>query len=159
MVAAACIALSGGFRLAAMDSEEIRQLIKTAAATGCDAFAGEPGARERYVDFYDDAVKLQGYPPGIEGKEGARAFYYGFFDAFDDGRVEVEEILVEGDTAAIRFRLTGTHAGELLGVPASGNPVDVTGQSFIRVRDGKFVERIQQMDGVALLQGAIPAPA
>ena len=64
---------------------------------------------------------------------------------------------MEGDTAAVRFRLTGTHGGELMGVPPSGNDVDVPGQSFIRVSDGKIVERIQAIDMLTLLQqiGAI----
>ena len=143
-----------------MNPEEIRQLIETAAATGSEAFEN-PDARERYVDFYDDSVTLEGYPPGIDGKEGARAFYTAIFEALDDGRIDLQEVLVEGDTAAVRFRLTGKHGGELMGVPASGNSVDVAGQSFIRVRDGKIVERIQAFDTFTLLQqiGAIPAPA
>jgi predicted ester cyclase len=143
-----------------MSSDEIRTVIEDAVAAANQAF-DDPDARERYVDFYDDSVALHGYPPGLEGKEGARAFYTGLFVAIDGGHIELEEMLVEGDTAAVRFRLTGTHAGELMGVPPSGNAVDVTGQSFIRVRDGKFVERFQAFDTFTLLQqiGAIPAPA
>jgi predicted ester cyclase len=143
-----------------MDTDEIRQLIEEAAATASEGFQ-EPAARERYVDFYDDSVVLHGYPPGIEGKDGATAFYNGLFEAVDGGHIDLQEVLVEGDTAAVRFRLTGKHAGELLGVPASGNDIDVTGQSFIRVRDGRIVERFQALDALSLMQqiGAIPAPA
>jgi len=143
-----------------MNAEEIRHLIETAAATGSEAF-DDPEARERYVDFYDDSVVLEGYPPGVEGKEGARAFYTGMFEGIEGGHIDLQEVLVDGDTAAVRFRLTGKHGGELMGVPPSGNDVDVTGQSFIRVRDGKIVERIQEIDTFALLQqiGAIPTPA
>ena len=143
-----------------MDPDEIRQFIETAAATASEGFEN-PDARERSIDFYDDSVVLEGYPPGTEGKEGARAFYTALFEAIDGGQIDLQEVLVEGDTAAIRFRLTGKHGGELMGVPASGNDVDVAGQSFIRVRDGKIVERIQAFDTFTLLQqiGAIPAPA
>ena len=143
-----------------MNAEEIRQLIETAAATASEAF-DNPEARERYVDFYDDSVALEGYPPGVEGKEGARAFYTGMFEGIEGGHIDLQEVLVEGSTAAVRFRLTGKHGGELMGVPASGNEVDVAGQSFIRVRDGKIVERIQAFDTFTLLQqiGAIPVPA
>ena len=143
-----------------MNAEEIRHTIETAAATASEAF-DKPEARERYVDFYDDSVVLEGYPPGIEGKEGARAFYTEMFEGIDGGQIDLQEVLVEGDTAAVRFRLTGTHGGQLMGVPASGNTVDVAGQSFIRMGDGKIVERIQAFDTFVLLQqiGAIPAPA
>jgi len=143
-----------------MNPDEIRKLIETAAATGSEAFEN-PEARERYVDFYDDSVVLEGYPPGVEGKEGARVFYTAIFEGLEGGHIDLQEVLVEGDTAAVRFRLTGKHGGELMGVPPTGNDVDVAGQSFIRVRDGKFVERIQAFDTFTLLQqvGAIPAPA
>ena len=143
-----------------MTPDEIRQTIETAAATASEAF-DNPDARERYLDYYDDSVVIEGYPPGLEGKDGARAFYTGMFEGIEGGRVDVQEILVEDDTAAIRFRLTGNHGAELMGVPASGNDVDVTGQSFLRFRDGKIVERIQAMDAVPLLQqiGAMPASA
>jgi predicted ester cyclase len=143
-----------------MNPDEIRELIQRAAATATEAFGSEE-ARERYIDFYDDDLTLTGYPPGLEGKDGARTFYMAFFEAIDGGRIELEDLIVEGDTAAFRFRLTGTHAGELMGVPPSGNAVDVTGQSFIKVRDGKFVERHQAFDNVTLMQqiGAMPAPA
>lgn len=143
-----------------MDREEIRQLMEAAAATASEAFENLE-ARERYVDYYDDSVVLEGYPPGVEGKEGARAFYTALFEGIEGGQIDLQEVLVEGDTAAVRFRLTGKHGGELMGVPGSGNDVDVTGQSFIQVRDGRFVERIQAFDTFTLLQqiGAISAPA
>lgn len=143
-----------------MGAEEIRQLIKAAAATANEAFEN-PDEGERYLDFYDDSVVLHGYPPGIEGKDGARAFYMGMFTGLKGGHVDLQEVLVEGDTAAVRIRVTGTHGGDLMGVPPSGKPVDVTGQSFIRVRDGKFVERIMLLDNLTLLQqiGVVPALA
>ena len=37
-----------------------------------------------YIDGYADDVVLHGYPPGVEGKEGARAFYGQFLAAFPD---------------------------------------------------------------------------
>jgi predicted ester cyclase len=143
-----------------MEPDEIREFIRTAAETGTEGFRSEE-ARRRYVDMYDESVVLHGYPPGVEGKEGARAFYGAVWSALGEGgSIELEETLVEGDTAAVRFRLRGTHSAELMGVPASGNEVDVPGQSFIRVRDGKIVERFQAMDTLTLLQqiGAVPAP-
>ena len=48
-----------------------------------------------------------------------------------------------------------------MGVPATGNDIDISGQSFFRFEDGRVVERWQAMDSVPLLQqlGAMPAPA
>lgn len=143
-----------------MGTEELRQLIKNAAAAATEGF-DDPDARERYLDYYDDSVVLHGYPPGVEDKNGARTFYTGLWEGLEGGRVDIHEVLVEGDTVAVRYQLTGTHAGELMGVPPSGNAVEVSGQSLIRVRDGKFVERFQSFDTFTLLHqiGAIPAPA
>lgn len=44
------------------------------------------------------------------------------------------------DLVFLRWRMEGTHAGEMLGVPASGRNVWLHGHDLFRVRDGKIVE-------------------
>jgi predicted ester cyclase len=60
--------------------------------------------------------------------------------AFDDFRITVDEMVVEGDTVATRWTASGVHRGEFMGTGASGEPFRFTGTGFYRVVDGKIVE-------------------
>ena len=120
----------------------------------------EPTTRDRYFDLYDRDAVLRGYagvPPGIDG---IKAFYATVWSAFPDARLELEDVIEEGDKLAARFALRATHRGEFMGVPATGRPIAITGITILRFRDGKCVERWSEANFLAMLQqiGAIPAP-
>ena len=71
----------------------------------------------------------------------------------------IDQVVVEGDTLACRYRLQATHQGEFMGVPATGNAVVVPGMTMLRFADGKCIERWNQADMLGWLQqlGAVPA--
>ena len=119
------------------------------------------GNVDGYLELYADNLTVHGYPPGVEGKAGVSEFYRSFRKAIDDFDLKVEDVVSEGDTVAGRYRITGKHADELMGVPASGNAIDVEGQSFFRFENGRVAERWQSLDAVTLMTqiGALPAPA
>jgi len=116
---------------------------------------------EGYLDVYAENVVLHGYPPGIEGKAGATAFYTAFGRALPDIQLSIEDSLADGDRVAVRYRIQGTHQDELMGVPATGKRVDLSGQSFFRFENGRIAERWQALDGTVLLMqlGALPPPS
>jgi len=78
--------------------------------------------------------------------------------AFPDGRMEIDDLIVEDDTVAIRNTWYGTHEAEFYGVPASGNKVAVTSVGIDRVQDGKVTEGWGELDMVGMMQqmGALP---
>ena len=117
------------------------------------------GNLDGYMDLYADDLTLHGYPPGVEGKEGAYAFYAQFRKAIGDFELTADETISEGDTVAVRYTIRGTHADEFMGAPASGNRLELSGQSFFRFENGRVVERWQSMDSLDLLgqMGALPA--
>jgi predicted ester cyclase len=59
-----------------------------------------------------------------------------------------------------RYVLRGTHEEEFMGIPPTGNRVEVHGIDELRVFDGKIVERWGQVDQLGLMQqlGVIPPP-
>ena len=118
------------------------------------------GNVDGYLELYADNLTVHGYPPGVEGKAGVSEFYRSFRSGFSDFELTVEDVLTDGDKVAGRYTIRGTHGGELMGVPASGNKVELDGQSFFRFENGRVVERWQAMDAVPLLIqiGAMPAP-
>lgn len=79
---------------------------------------------------------------------------------FPDIYCSAEAVVAEGDLVAARQTLTGTHRGEVQGVPPTGKQVNYTAMGFIRVSDGKVVEVWHEVDTLGLLQqlGLAPAP-
>jgi predicted ester cyclase len=79
--------------------------------------------------------------------------------AFPDGRMTVDDLIVEGDLVGIRNTWHGTHTGEFYGIPPTGRQVDVTSIGLDRVKDGQVVEGWGELDMVGMMQqlGALPA--
>jgi steroid delta-isomerase-like uncharacterized protein len=92
------------------------------------------------------------------GPEGLIDLIKTWRTAFPDGRMEIDDLIVEGDTVAIRNTWYGTHQAEFYGVPASGKPVAVTSVGIDRVQDGKVTEGWGELDMVGMMQqmGALP---
>jgi steroid delta-isomerase-like uncharacterized protein len=97
-------------------------------------------------------------PEDVRGVEGAREFYGMYQSAFPDVQITIEEQVAEGDTVATRWTARGTHQGELMGVPPSGNRVEVAGVTISRIEGGKVAEEWDNYDALGMMQGigAIP---
>ena len=95
------------------------------------------------------------------GRDGMRAFVRTYRGAFPDSRIELGELIAEGDLVAAPWTATGTHQGELMGIAPSGKHVEITGIGVDRVVDGQIVESWSNWDTLGLLTqiGAVPAPA
>lgn len=77
------------------------------------------------------------YVKRVRGKQGAvEAIFYGKAEGV---RLEVRDQIVEGGKVVSRFTAEGTNKGELLGIPAMGKPVQVTGITIGRFENGKLV--------------------
>jgi steroid delta-isomerase-like uncharacterized protein len=85
--------------------------------------------------------------------------------AFPDVKFTIEHLLGEGDTVVGHWTARGTHTGTALktlrgDIPAKGDPFVIDGMSWLRFKDGKFIEARINEDTLGLLQqiGAIPSP-
>jgi steroid delta-isomerase-like uncharacterized protein len=108
-----------------------------------------------------DAVDHDPYNPhASEGIEGLKKQIAMYRDAFPDLRMTVEDQIAEGDKVVTRWTAVGTHQGEVMGVPASGKTVTVTGIGIDRLENGVIVEVWGSWDTLGMLQqmGAIPEP-
>jgi steroid delta-isomerase-like uncharacterized protein len=119
--------------------------------------------REETIDsLLAPGAKVHGLatPDGrpISGPEEFRPFFRRFRQAFPDIRVDVVRTVTEGDVVVAQCRVTGTHLGDALGVPASRRPVEFWGMCMIRVADGRFVEGWNSFDFLACYQqmGVLP---
>jgi steroid delta-isomerase-like uncharacterized protein len=78
--------------------------------------------------------------------------------SFPDLRHEIVDIVAEGDKIAVRLNVTGTHKGELQGIPPTDKKVSFSAMDFITLHDGKVSEEWLNADTMGLMQqlGAIP---
>ena len=109
----------------------------------------------------EDVVDHEAPPEMPKGIEGVKAFVGMFRDGFSDLQATIEDSMEEGDKAVARVRFTGTHDGEFMGVPASGNRIDIETIDIVRFADGKCVEHWGVTDNMGLMQqiGAVPQGA
>jgi len=75
-----------------------------------------------------------------------------YLTAFPDMHTVNEDVFAEGDKVVVRWRTTGTHLGELAGVPPTGRQVEFTGITIYRMADGKSVENWWAWDAMGLMQ-------
>ncbi len=107
---------------------------------------------------HDDFVEHEEMPGMPTDKEAPRIFVEMMRTGFPDFHATIEDIVVEGDKAVIRAQFTGTHRGEFMGIPATGNKIDFSVMDMVRVKDGKAIEHWGVTDAMTMMQqlGVIP---
>jgi steroid delta-isomerase-like uncharacterized protein len=84
--------------------------------------------------FAENAVVHEvGTPQVARGRDAIRARAAALLTAFPDFHLERQALVVDGDQHADRWIMTGTHQGELFGMPATGRRVRVEGATFSRL--------------------------
>lgn len=82
------------------------------------------------ADHSRDGIVLSPTGGVLEGREQIERIYRLWFNAFPDLIYEITEVVIEGNTAVLIATITGTHAGDFFGLPATGRHVQV-GSAFI----------------------------
>ena len=101
---------------------------------------------------------------GMEGieptREGTKQFLTVLFATFPDLHFTVEDMVAEGDKVVTRKTFHGTHQARFLGIPDTGNRVDVEVIDIMRIAGGQIVEHWAEADMLGLMQqlGAVPPP-
>ena len=114
----------------------------------------DPGLVDRFVaEGYRDHNAF-----ASDGREANRQFWAAFFAAIPDVSGSMEDLVISGDRVVGRFVHRGTHTGDFMGIPASGNPVEMRTIDIWRVEDSKFVEHWDELNLMQLFQqmGALP---
>jgi len=100
-----------------------------------------------------------GHFPGgqtVNGRDRLRKTVQSHRISFPNWDEQVLEIIVDGNHAATRFRSRGTHDGEFLGIPATGNEIDILEASIYHMVDGKIAEQWAFPDIASLQQQLAP---
>jgi steroid delta-isomerase-like uncharacterized protein len=108
----------------------------------------------------DDSI-AHGMGPGgadLYGRDAFKTAHATFLGALPDLRITLDQVLVDGDMVAARFTCRATHRGDHLGVAATGQPVQFTGMTMARIRDGRIAEGWNNIDLLSMLQQIGAAP-
>ena len=124
----------------------------------------EEGFNRGNLDLYDELIAPDfvnhSAPPGVPPtREGWKQLATMFRAAFPDIHFHIEDEIAEGARVTTRFSGHGTHQGELMGIPATGKEVTVSGINIARIAGGKIMERWEEFDmmGMMVQLGVVPA--
>ncbi len=108
----------------------------------------------------EDYVNHNALPGQTSGLAGYKEAISALRASLPDIQYTIDDQIAEGDKVLTRYRATGTHQGEFLGVPASGKPLTFRALVLQRVVNGKIQESWLEMDMLGLMQqmGALPTP-
>jgi steroid delta-isomerase-like uncharacterized protein len=101
----------------------------------------------------DLTVAYPHFPEPLEGPEAFKEMLGQTHHVFPDLTIEVHEVVAEGGRAVVRWTYRGTfERGEMFGVEADGQAVEVTGLTRYRITDGVVVEERGLVDNLGLMQ-------
>ena len=84
-------------------------------------FRGSLGMRVEGINSFNDYAKM-------------------VFSAFSNLYHVIEDVVVEGDKAAVRLVYSGMHTGKLFGFEPTGNRIRYSGACFFKFEDDKIVD-------------------
>lgn len=94
--------------------------------------------------------------PGIPnlptGPEGLKPIIFAVRQGLPDLHFEIDDIVLTENKVAIRCTMTGTHLGDLFGIPATGKSIKVNQMQFETIRNGKIIEHWRQSDELGMMR-------
>jgi steroid delta-isomerase-like uncharacterized protein len=76
----------------------------------------------------------------VAGRGGLLGYMKHVQAAFPDFFNSIEEMIAEDDRVAARLIYTGTHRGEIFGIPATGHRIRYAGVGIFQISAGRIVE-------------------
>ena len=117
------------------------------------------GDLDKALEPYAADATYHGTDGDFSGLDALKEYFGVYFNAFSNIKVTVQDIIAEGDKVVSRVTYSGTHTGELQGIPASGKQFEMSGISIMRIANGEIAEEWEVFDLMGMMQqiGAIPS--
>lgn len=109
---------------------------------------------EIFADSFTDHRPIPEFENNVKG-HGEMA--QDWCNAFPDLNFEVQEIIIQNNFLVGRYIAHGTHRGTLLGIPATGTKVSITGIDIFRFRKGLVTDWWHEEDFDNLMRPIIQA--
>ena len=106
--------------------------------------------KEMVTPDFTNHSALEGMSAGIDG---LIYFFTGILHtAFTGLKVDVQDMIAEGDKVTTRKVITGTHQGTLMGIPATGKQVTIKVIDILTIDNGKIKEHWGENNFAAVMQ-------
>jgi predicted ester cyclase len=98
-------------------------------------------------------------PFPVAGVEGVKKLAVGLHAAMDL-RVEILDLIQEGDMVAAHLKFHSAHQSDFMGKPPTGQRFESQGVEVFRGKDGKLAERWVYIDQLPIMRalGVVPGP-
>jgi steroid delta-isomerase-like uncharacterized protein len=120
-----------------------------------------PTMMEQLVSLFTDDCVYEDVTMGVvdHGKSEVANFYTLVFGAFPDFKMELTSHFMADNCAGAEWRMTGTHQGNLPGLPATNKPFSIQGATVFELQDNKFSRCSDYWDMASFLKqiGVMPA--
>ena len=94
-----------------------------------------------FSEDYVDHNRMPQIPAQLSDFEAITGFLGQLNTAFEGRQYQINYLDAVGEDAAIvHWTMTSNHTGELFGLSATGNPVQLDGMDILRYEDGQIVE-------------------
>jgi steroid delta-isomerase-like uncharacterized protein len=116
---------------------------------------------ETLAELLADDVVEHGVHDELHGVDEIVDFLQAHFEVFPDYSGTTEAMVADGDTVAVRYRVSGTHSEEYRDVDPTGHTVEWTGMAMYRVENGRIAEIWLEENRLGLLEQleAVDPPA
>ena len=117
-------------------SEQIEIDVKMYSELWDRFLSGETDAISE-LTFTEDVVVVteQG---NIEGIEAVKEFYLNYLEGFSEIEFTIIDAFGRGDKLIKHYNFKGKHTGNFMGIPATGNYLNLSGTTIVTMRDGRI---------------------
>ncbi|MBL6649098.1 MAG: ester cyclase [Flavobacteriaceae bacterium] len=103
------------------------------------------------TDSFDENVTVVTSTGDITGIDAFRDYYNNYLKGFSDAEFIFVDIFAQGDKLVKHWNFKGTHDGEMFGIPATNNKVDISGTTMVLMKDGKVFREQDFFDNHSFL--------
>jgi predicted ester cyclase len=115
-------------------------------------------ANEIFVPHFKAHLPLA---PAVLDRSGFKSFMLGIYDAFPNLMLKLEDTIPSADRLVLRVTYTGTHKGEFIGLPPTGNKICVSAIYIFHMEGGLAVENwmvVDFLEVITQISGGAPLP-
>ena len=93
-----------------------------------------------------------GLPFEVVGPQGVEQLADALLPAIPALRLDIEDVVAEGEKVLVRLTIHGTHGGELLGIPPTGRTLKIAVLDLVHIRGGRLAEHWALLDNLGMLR-------
>lgn len=132
------------------ENAQIEKNIKS-YKTAWNAFFETRNSKAINTDSFNEQATVVTASGNITGIEAFRDYYNNYLTGFSDAEFTFIDVFGQGDKIVKHWNFKGTHDGEMFGIPATNNTVDINGTTLVLMKDGKVLQEQDFFDNHSFL--------